>query len=135
MISENPKYVPRRAKEGDAGYDIYAPHRMVLNCTQWQTFDLEFRFEEGDIPEGYVALVMPRSSTGSKHGLHLRNTVGVIDSGYRNNVLATLKVDGDEVVYEPGDRILQFVLVPFGIIRGEIPPEGKRDGGYGSTGA
>ena len=135
MIADNPEYMPRRAKFGDAGYDIYAPCRMVLNSTQWQTFDLGFRFEEGDIPTGWCAMVMVRSSTGARDGLHLRNVPGLIDSGYRQNVKATLQVDGSEVVYEPGDRILQFIIVPCAIIPNEIPPEGARDGGYGSTGA
>lgn len=134
MICDDGVMTPRRAKTGDAGYDIYAPKRMVL-CRAWQTFDLGFRFEPGDIPYGCVALVVPRSSTGAKDGLHIRNTVGVIDSGYRDNVLATLSVDGDEVVYEKGDRILQFVLVPFAVMPDEIPPTERREGGYGSTGA
>ena len=134
MICDEGVMMPRRARMGDAGYDIYAPHRLVLN-NRWQTVDLGFRFEDGDIPEGYVALVVPRSSTGAKHGLHIRNTIGIIDSNYRENVLATLSVDGQEMIYEKDDRILQFVLVPFGTMPWEIPPQGKREGGYGSTGA
>lgn len=133
MKADKQGMLPRRAKKGDAGYDIFAPKRMVVT-RQWQTFDLGFRFEEGDIPEGYVAIVAPRSSTGSKMGLHLRNTIGIIDSGYRDNVLATMAVDGDEAVFEEGSRPLQFILVPCGVIKGEIPPEEERAGGYGSSG-
>lgn len=133
MICDEGVMMPRRAREGDAAYDIYAPHRLVLN-NRWQTVDLGFRFEEGDIPPGWAALVITRSSTGAKDGLHIRNVPGLIDSGYRQNIKATLSMDGQEKVYEKDDRILQFIIIPVGVIPNEIPPEGTRTGGYGSTG-
>lgn len=134
MICDEGVSMPRRATKDSAGYDVYAPMRMVLN-TRWQTFDMGFRFEPGDIPEGCVALMVTRSSTGAKHGVHIRNPVGVIDHGYYQNVRATLSVDESERVYERGERVLQFIIVPFITMKGEIPPEDERNGGYGSTGA
>ena len=134
MISDNPEYIPRRATIGSAGYDVYAQKRIVLNGTEWQTVDMGFRFEEGDIPSGCVAILTVRSSAGSKKGVHMRNTIGIIDSDYHENVLATMKTDGEEAVFEAGDRILQFIIVPFMTVKGEIEPKAARTSGYGSTG-
>ena len=126
--------LPRRATVDSAGYDVYAPERLVLNSTEWANVDLGFRFEPGDIPPGHVALMAVRSSVGAKKGVHLRNAIGVIDADFYENVLATLKTDWDEVVFEKGDRILQFIIVPFVTIKGEIEPTATRTSGYGSTG-
>lgn len=134
MISDNEVNKPRRATTGSAGYDVFAPRRTVLNETEWETVDLGFRFEKGDIPEGHVALMMVRSSVGAKKGVHLRNAIGVIDSDYLENVKATLKTDVEEVVFEKGDRILQFLIVPFVTIENEEKPTDTRVSGYGSTG-
>jgi len=127
--------MPRRATKGSAGYDVYAPKRIVLNRTEWEDIDLGFAFEEGDIPPGHVALMQVRSSVGAKKGVHLRNGLGIIDSDYRDNVRAMLGCDGMEAVMEKGDRILQFIIVPFAVMPGEIEPTAERNGGVGSTGA
>ena len=134
MICDDGVEMPRRATKGSAGYDICAPVRLVLNRTEWTAVDLGFRFEEGDIPEGHVALVQVRSSLGMKKGVHLRNGFGIIDSDYRDNVRASLSSDKDEVILNKGDRILQFIIVPFATMPGEIPPSEERSGGIGSTG-
>ena len=134
MIASDPRFMPRRATKGSAGYDVYAPKRIVLNETEWQTVDLGFRFEPGDIPEGHVALMEVRSSVGAKKGVHLRNALGIIDADYYENVRATMKTDWGEAVLEQGDRILQFIIVPFVTMRSEIEPVTVRTSGYGSTG-
>ena len=133
MICDEGMEMPRRMTKDSAGYDIFAPCDMVLT-TRPKTFDLGFRFEEGDMPRQACAIMVPRSSTGNKKGLHIRGTLGIIDSGYRNNVLVTLKVDEGKVAFKKGDRILQFFIVPVLTIPKEIEPQEKRKGGYGSTG-
>lgn len=126
--------MPRRATHGSAGYDVYAPKRIVLNGTEWQTVDLGFRFEPGDMKDSQGALMIVRSSTGNKKGVHLRTGASWIDSDYYHNVVATMRTDGDEAVFEKGDRILQFIVLDTGRIPNEIPPETERNGGVGSTG-
>lgn len=150
--------LPMRKTKGSCGYDIHAPRDMIVTDVA-VTVDTGILMEPGDIPSGFCALIVPRSSTGSK-GLHLRNTVGVIDSDYTmDTIKATIYCDqhiegvkntpvGDNnlktsLVEEPtenfirvrkNDRILQMVLVPFGIITSEVSPKDIREGGYGSTG-
>ena len=127
---------PRRKTIGSCGYDIYCPCDCVIyhNPT---TLDLGILMEPGDIPEGHFAMLVPRSSTGAKEGLHLRNSIGIIDSSYTmDTIKATLYVDSNTPkIFFKNSRILQMIIVPYGIIASEIPPSEERTGGYGSTGA
>lgn len=137
--------LPQRQTEDSCGYDIYAPCDMVITRDATK-YDLGILMEPGDIPKGYFALILPRSSTGNK-GLCIRNTAGVIDSDYTmDTIKATLYIDdhgGDRMIdvahaqkleFPKNSRILQMILVPHGIIPTEIPPTQKREGGIGSTG-
>lgn len=138
--------IPTRGTVGSAGYDIHAPHDIVLTEGVWtDMIDLGILMEPGDIPLGCVAEILPRSSTGSKWGLKLRNTTGVIDSDYTMaTIKAVLSVDFGyarkqdepprEVVIQKNDRILQMIVHPFVTIPTEIPPTKVREGGLGSTG-
>lgn len=152
--------LPVRKTKGSCGYDIHAPMDMIITDVA-RTVDLGVLMEPGDIPEGYCALIVPRSSMGAK-GLHLRNTVGVIDSDYTmdtikatlycdQHVEGILDVDHDfrtgirlkgrttsvenVVIVKKNERILQMIIVPFGIIPNEPEVTEERKGGYGSTGA
>ena len=130
--------LPRRARKGDAGYDMYLPEDLTIKKGQRPMIDTGIILEEGDIPEGHFAMIVPRSSTGSKYGLALANTVGIIDAGYRDTIKAKLWLNDPSMEIlklKKGDRFCQMILVPFGIIQSEIPPEEERDGGLGSTGA
>ena len=133
MICDDGVKLPRRATDESSGYDIYAPRDMMVT-TRPQTFDLGFRFEYGDLARNSCAILMPRSSTGNKQGLHIRGTIGLIDSDYHDNVLATLVADEGCIGYRKDDRILQFFIINTGILPNEIVPTDKRSGGYGSTG-
>ena len=130
--------LPRRSRRGDAGYDFFMPADLGLRQGWRVTVDTGICMEEGDIPEGYVMLLFPRSGSGSKFGLALANTVGVIDSGYRDSIKAKLWLNDTDISgmdIPQGARFMQGVLVPYGIIPSEIPPEEERSGGLGSTGA
>ncbi len=63
-----------------------------------------------EIPIHHVGLLFPRSSV-SKTDLRLCNSVGVIDSGYRGEVIVKFDKQGNNC-YEPGDRVAQLLLVP-----------------------
>lgn len=135
--------VPRYAKPGDAGLDLTAVSR---------TFDSDGNLVYGtglafEIPEGYVGLVFPRSSL-SKVDLALTNCVGVIDSGYRGEVMAKFKPAfrfeiGEGFVhrhypYEIGERIAQMIIMPYPRVEfeetAELSDTERGDAGYGSTG-
>ena len=90
------------------------------------------------IPEGFVGLVFPRSGLATK-GITLKNSVGVIDSDYRGEILVSLVNNSLETVeINKGDRIAQIVFLPvtlFPFISVDKLPETMRGtGGFGSTG-
>ena len=87
----------------------------------------------------YVALVCSRSGMGTRHGITLSNSVGVIDSDYRGQLTVGLVNHGDvPYTIQPGDRIAQLMVLP--ILRPtltvvEALDETERGaGGFGSTG-
>ena len=92
-----------------------------------------------EIPEGYVGLVFPRSSIFKK-SLSLTNCVGVIDSGYRGEILAKFKTNTNVVpaIYKEGERFAQIMIMPYPEIEftevTDLETSDRGDGGFGSTG-
>lgn len=80
---------------------------------------------------------MPKSGLGFKYGMRLANTIGVIDSDYRqsdNDGHIKLKFTVDKDLHlDRNSKILQGIFVKFGIT-GDDKAEGIRNGGFGSTG-
>ena len=132
--------VPTYAKHGDAGMDLtaisknYDEHGNVCYST-----GLAF-----DIPNGFVGLLFPRSSN-TKKDLILGNSVGVIDSGYRGEVVFKFRellpserdIEFGAREYEIGDRIGQIVIMPvpqieFNVVD-ELSTSDRGVGGFGST--
>lgn len=123
--------LPTKAHATDAGYDLYAS-----SC----------HYEDGmlhygtgiavEIPEGYVGLVFPRSSIANTH-LTLSNSVGVIYSGYRGEVMAKFRKGGSRG-YHVGERIAQLIIIPYLEVTfeevDELSDSDRGEGGYGSTG-
>ena len=124
--------IPEYAKDGDAGLDITA---IEVNPEPTKGY-IEYKTGIAlEIPTGYVGLVFPRSSI-SKMGLVLSNSVGVIDSGYRGEILFRFKpMPGPK--YEPGDRIGQIMIVPYPQIElnvvEELGTSERGTGGFGSS--
>lgn len=132
--------LPIRAHEGDAGLD--------LTCTDVQTEINECRQVilvyhtdlAVEIPKGYVGLLFPRSSIAKK-ALTATNSVGVIDSGYRGEIMFKMRTTTDVVpaIYQPGERFCQLVIVPyltdFTVSEvSELSETDRGEGGYGSSG-
>ena len=92
------------------------------------------------LPEGYVALVHPRSGLAARHGVSIVNTPGTVDAGYRGEIKVLLvNLDpATPVVLSRGDRIAQLVVQRFetaSFVEVDALPESARgSGGYGSTG-
>ena len=126
--------IPKYAKLGDAGMDLYAVS---------QKFDDHGNYVFGtglamEIPEGYVGLIFPRSSI-SKTAHSLRNAVGVIDSGYRGEIMMKFDINThNSPVYNVGDRIAQIIIMPYPQIEFEevfeLADSERGSGGFGSTG-
>jgi dUTP pyrophosphatase len=129
--------LPAYAHPGDAGADVMTAVDVTLAPGERALVPTGISLA---LPEGYVALVHPRSGLAARHGLSIVNTPGTIDAGYRGEIKVLL-VNHDPV--EPvelrrGDRIAQLVFQRFEravFTEVEALPESVRGiGGYGSTG-
>jgi dUTP pyrophosphatase len=128
--------MPTLGSEGAGAYDIYMPEAGYVCLNQTKTVGLGFAAE---VPKGYVALLLPRSSSGGKHGLELNNTCGVIDSDYRGEWKAILRTkSATPFHWNADDRVLQFLLIPVITPRLELVDELEETqrgaGGFGSSG-
>jgi dUTP pyrophosphatase len=130
--------IPTYAKVGDAGMDMVAT-KIINETLDSITYGTDIAME---IPEGFVGLVFPRSSIRKTH-LHLSNSVGVIDSGYRGEIQATFKkiqgISNNALDnYKVGDRIFQLMIIPHPTIQfqevDELTTTERGEGGFGSTG-
>jgi len=126
---------PKFGKPGDAGADLVATS-MNLSMDDNIVYGTGLAVE---IPEGMVGLVFPRSSIRNTT-LSMANSVGVIDSGYRGEIMITFKmVNKNEVVgYTIGDRIAQLVIIPVPLTNyvevEELSETERGQQGHGSTG-
>jgi dUTP pyrophosphatase len=127
--------IPSYAKPGDAGLDLTATSRTKAGTNTIYGTGLSI-----EIPEGYVGLLFPRSSL-SNYDLLLTNHVGVVDSGYRGEILFKFKQVGAHLprVYEVGDRIGQLLIIPHPKIElievKDLSESERGTSGYGSTGS
>jgi len=129
--------LPERAHAGDAGLDLRANTDVELQPGERALVPTGLAVA---IPEGHAGLVLPRSGLASRHGLTLANAPGLIDAGYRGEIMiAVVNLDLQEPVkIARGDRIAQLVVVPVTALDAvsveELPPTTRGEGGFGSTG-
>lgn len=125
--------------EGDAGMDIRSSEERILQPGERALLRTGMAIA---VPEGHAALVLPRSGLASKHGITVVNAPGLIDSGYRGELMVAL-VNHDThepFLIERGMRIAQLVVIaaPHVIVNlSEKLPEsadGRGSGGFGSSG-
>ena len=128
---------PTRANESDAGFDLTA---IALEYPSDGDSSLYVQARTGislEIPEGYVGLVFPRSSI-SKTKHNLRNSVGVIDSGYRGEIMLRFSHDQTNSSYRNGDKVGQIVFIKLPKITmsesEDLSASDRGQGGFGSTG-
>lgn len=135
----DPRCKPLRANPTDAGADLFSTESLILYPTQMHLFGTGVSLK---IPQGYVGLVVPRSSQG-KAKIYIANTVGVIDSDYRGEIMIRLVNDGTEPyeVNEFATRIAQIMIVPVALAQFEETCDldnwldtKRGTGGFGSTG-
>lgn len=131
--------IPKYAKSGDAGLDMHAIERGEVDDYGNMVYRTGLALE---IPEGYVGLIFPRSSISKTHHM-LRNHVGVVDSGYRGEIIFKFgwfmqAKTPNSVLYDKGDRIGQIMLLPYPKVEfievGELSNSDRGSGGFGSTG-
>ena len=129
--------LPGYAHPGDAGADLLTTVDVTLGPGERAMVPTGIALA---LPDGYVALVHPRSGLAARHGLSIVNTPGTIDAGYRGEIKVML-INHDPAVpieLKRGDRIAQLVVQRFERARfvevEELPDSVRGDGGYGSTG-
>ena len=124
--------IPKYARPGDAGMDLTAIDVVADGSTLTYKTGLAI-----EIPFWHVGLLVPRSSV-YKTGQTLTNCVGVIDSGYRGEIMLKYTLSPYAKEYEIGDRVGQLVIMPYPKIDfievDELIPSDRGQGGYGSTG-
>ncbi len=129
--------LPQYAKGGDAGADIYSRIDVTLAPGERALVPTGIAIA---LPDGYVALVHPRSGLAIKHGVTMVNAPGTVDAAYRGELQCIL-INHDpkeSVSFKRGDRIAQLVFQK--VERAEfievehLPGSGRGDGGFGSTG-
>jgi len=129
--------LPSYAHPGDAGADLVTTVDVTLAPGERAMVPTGVAIA---LPDGFVALVHPRSGLAARHGLSIVNTPGTIDAGYRGEIKVML-INHDPhapIELRRGDRIAQLVIQRFeraAFVAVEALPESVRgDGGYGSTG-
>jgi dUTP pyrophosphatase len=128
--------VPGRAYSGDAGLDLSSCERVELAPGERALVPTGLAVA---IPEGYAGFVQPRSGLATKHGISIVNTPGLVDSGYRGELLVNLvNTDRrDAFVVERGMRIAQLVILPVPEVElvevDELPESERGVRGFGSS--
>jgi dUTP pyrophosphatase len=129
--------LPGFAHPGDAGLDLRANVDVEVGPGERAMLPTGLAVA---IPEGHAGLVLPRSGLASRHGLTLANAPGLIDAGYRGEIVcAVVNLDPRAPVkIARGDRIAQLVVVALPAVQpvavDELPGSARGDGGFGSTG-
>ncbi|HEY4348458.1 MAG TPA: dUTP diphosphatase [Gaiellaceae bacterium] len=128
--------IPARAYTGDAGLDLSACERVELAPGERSLVPTGLAVA---IPDGFAGFVQPRSGLATNHGITIVNTPGLVDSGYRGELLVNLlNTDPREpFVVEPGMRIAQLVVLPVPAVAlvevDELPDSERGARGFGSS--
>jgi dUTP pyrophosphatase len=129
--------LPAYARPGDAGLDLCAAEAVTVEPGARVLVRTGIALA---IPDGFAALVLPRSGLALRHGLTVLNSPGLIDAGYRGEV-KVLVVNTDRqtaVKLARGDRIAQLVVQRVEEVAlaevVELPASERGAGGFGSTG-
>jgi len=135
LVSE--AVTPQYAQDGDAGMD--------LTATSFRVTDTFMEYGTGiavEIPHGHVGLLFPRSSiTKSAPGVSLKNSVGVIDSNYRGEILIRFELpysaEMGGTIPVVGDKVAQLLIIPYPTVHmeevRELSDSNRGQGGFGST--
>ena len=129
--------LPAAAHEHDAGLDLRSVASSRIEPGRRALVPVGLAVE---IPPGHAGLVIPRSGLAARHGITVLNAPGLVDAGYRGELMvALLNTDPDEAfAIAVGDRIAQLVIVAVPDVRpvaaGELSASVRGEGGFGSTG-
>ena len=130
--------LPTYAKAGDAGADLATRIDFTIKPGERMLVPTGISIA---LPNGFVALVHPRSGLAIKHGISMVNTPGTVDAGFRGELQVVL-INHDlteSVSFKKGDRIAQLVIQKVEradfIEVEQLPGSERSSGGFGSTGS
>ena len=122
----------------DAGFDLYCPDQLLIEPKETTLIKMGIACEMTDdyLPTSYM--LVPRSSI-YKTPLRMANSIGIIDAGYRGEIMAAVdNTSDDDYMVSPGERLFQLVHPTLYPIHAEVVKElsdsERGDGGFGSTG-
>ena len=121
--------------DGDAGNDLFVVTEQTIKAGESTLIHLQIACEN---TENNSYLLMPRSSI-AKTPLRLSNSIGLIDGGYRGEIMAAVdNIKTEDYTVEPGQRLFQLVAMDGSPIHFELVDElsdtTRGSGGFGSTG-
>ena len=124
--------------DGDAGMDLYCPHQLIIEPNETLLIKMGIACEMTDEYLPVSFMLAPRSSI-SKTPLRMSNSIGIKDSGYRGEIMASVdNICNEDYMITPGQRLFQIVhptLYPFNTdVVEELSETERGDGGFGSTG-
>lgn len=133
LIDESAK-VPTRANEYDAGFDLYSVENLIIAPQSRKTVKTGISLE---MPKNMAGLVWPRSGLSVKSGIDV--LAGVIDSGYRGEIMVCLyNTSKDVVEIKHGDRVAQIIFQEVPLVSlslsNTLGSSQRGDKGFGSTG-
>ena len=144
-LAEEDRLKPVRSHEYDAGLDLFANDNYDLEPGVRTLVNTGVRVK---IPRGYVGILTPRSSLSKNRKIIMTNSVGIIDSDYRGDLMASLcylggdSVTSKDIAYiDKYEKIVQLVIVPIKLTKLIVGKEyswadtERGIGGFGSTGA
>lgn len=123
-IKKSEGKLPTRATEHDAGLDLYCT-RITQEYDNSGKLVLVYHTDIAvEIPQGYCGLLMMKSGV-AKRSISLCNGVGLIDAGYRGEIMGKFKIMTDAIpsVYQPGESFAQLVIVPCMVLKPEFVEE------------
>ncbi len=134
-LNEN-AILPEKQHDSDAGYDLYSIEEIILKPNQIYKVKTGIAIQ---IPNNYGGLVLPRSGLSSKYGISLINTPGLIDSGYRGELLIPLiNHSSNEYTINKTERVAQLILLEIPEVKIEVTSDldesDRESKGFGSTG-
>lgn len=133
VVLDDGAYMPERAHELDAGYDLRTPEDVTIYGGLNATIDTGVHVQ---IPGGYVGFLK------SKSGLNVKDSItgeGVIDAGYTGSIKVKLYNNGNSTKrFYKGDKIIQLVILPIYTPEIErvdsLEKTDRGANGFGSTG-
>ena len=128
---------PTYAHDTDAAADLYAPADQIVPAHSYGNM-----IKTGvkiQLPEGWLAMILPRSSMGTKTPLRLSNSVGLIDSGYRGELgILYDNTSNEDYQITAGDRIAQLLVMPSYRFKAKVvdilADSDRGEGGFGASG-